>query len=118
MLSSQRDVYTIESYTELYTNIYTCPTQINYNTYTTSSVKLTKRHRILLVIIPNGNLSCRDIPLCFWRSRVFPTGKTAGQCGMAVFIFPKVNSSGLDLFSISLMRTYFPTGNRHYWLVC
>lgn len=42
---------------------------------TTSSVKMTKKYWVLLLIIPNGNSISQRILLCFWRNNIFPMRK-------------------------------------------
>lgn len=75
----------IPSYTKIYGNICTCSKQRNYNTYTsTNNAKMDMRDRVLIVIITNGNSSCRLVLMCFFRSHIYIFKQ---ELDRAVFIF-------------------------------
>lgn len=176
LLSSQREFYTAKLYINLYTNIYTCPTQkielLEDSMFLEKQYFFpTGRTEGPYLYFPTGIREGRICLLWLWR-RHFPTRKRWDMgisqwedCNpeiisiiwadriyipclwwghisrlekwrvmcisrlrnfyrkitrvrdATIFMFPTRNLSRLDLSSLSLLRTYFPTWKRCYEFV-
>lgn len=91
MLCSQ--FYITKSYTKLYTQIYTCPRQRNYNT----CIPPQTVWKCGMV----ESLTCNNSQTGIWAA-----GGFFCVSGAAIFRIPNRDSSGPDLSSLSLARTY------------
>lgn len=84
------------SHRKFYMHIYICSTQRQYNIYEATNNVKGEQQRVIYIIIPNGNRSCR---------RFFSVS------GITIFRFP---DPVLYLFAMSFARTY--SGNGEPWI--
>lgn len=74
---------------------------------TTISVKMPKKHRVLLVLIPKRNSSCRRFLLFSWETIFIPSGKRRLYVLRSYLYSPIRDLGGPDILSKSLAMKYF-----------
>lgn len=85
-----RENFILLSHTENYMQTFTfVPYREQHMHATTSSAKIAKGDRVLLVLTPNRTSSCWRFILCFWWKHIYYKGKMVRPCGVALFTFPE-----------------------------